>query len=114
MEKSHESAPQVKLHRSINQLFSVSSAYLWRTWKNILVTVSKRLENPELRPKQREAVYTFGEAVFVSIPTDSSKSLCVCVQPEVLDKSWYVESMSIVIVTSPVVALIHTWLKQLR
>ncbi len=67
----------------------------------------------QLRPKQYEAVFNFarGRDVFVSLPTGSGKSLCYGVLPYTFDtlrsRNCLTETRSIVIVVSPLVALME-------
>ena len=60
-----------------------------------------------LRKHQIEAVSLFmsGRDVFVSLPTGSGKSLCYCILPVMFDTIQRFSS-SIVIVVSPIIALI--------
>ena len=58
----------------------------------------------ELRPKQEAAVIG-GEDVFVSLPTGSGKSLCYSLLPLVFDKLRNVDGKSVVVVVSPLIAL---------
>lgn len=69
-------------------------------------TALKVLDFKELKPKQREVVDKFvaGNDVFVSLPTGSGKSLCYWILPLVFN-NLRKESNSIVLVVSPLVAL---------
>ena len=60
-----------------------------------------------LRQHQIEAVSLFmsGRDVFVSLPTGSGKSLCYCILPGMFDAIQQWCSSSIVIVVSPLIAL---------
>ena len=72
----------------------------------------------ELRPKQELAVKTFlsGNDVFVSVPTGSSKTLCYCLLP----KAFYFlhhtteEASCIVIIVSPLIALMQDQVRAMR
>ena len=64
----------------------------------------------ELRPNQERVVTLFlnGNDVFVSLPTGSGKSLCYCLLPkafDVLRKSKTSDTQSVIIVVSPLIAL---------
>ena len=61
----------------------------------------------QLRQKQREAVLNFvrGRDVFVSLPTGSGKTLCYSILPGTFDILRKNRSPSIVLVISPLVAL---------
>ena len=72
----------------------------------------------ELRPLQVRAVEHFlcGKDVFVSIPTGGGKSLCFCVLPKAFDTlrgSTSVARQSIVVVVSPLVALMKDQVQQM-
>ena len=58
-------------------------------------------------PQQELAVLKFaaGQDVFVSLPTGSGKSLCYCVLPAVFDSLRGVKGLSIIVVVSPLIAL---------
>ena len=67
----------------------------------------KKLGYSGLRPLQDLVVKKFlqGKDVFVSLPTGSGKSLCYCILPAVFDILRKVKDASIVVVVSPLVAL---------
>ena len=60
-----------------------------------------------LHPRQRQAVKAFllGRDVFVCLPTGSGKSLCYCLLPTASDILCGWEKQAIVVVVSPLVAL---------
>ena len=60
-----------------------------------------------LKPEQEEAItqFTLGRDVFVALPTGNGKSLCYYCLPYVFDSVRKVENKSIVLVISPLVAL---------
>jgi superfamily II DNA helicase RecQ len=79
---------------------------------------TKQLGYAELRPNQALVVKHFlgGKDVFVCLPTGSGKSLCYCLLPKVFDifrGSKSIETQSIVIVVSPLVALMKDQVKQM-
>ena len=69
-----------------------------------LATALAKMGYAELRPKQEAAVIG-GEDVFVSLPTGSRKSLCYSLLPLVFDKLRNVDGKSVVVVVSPLIAL---------
>jgi superfamily II DNA helicase RecQ len=79
---------------------------------------TEQLGYAELRPNQALGVKHFlgGKDVFVCLPTGSGKSLCYCLLPKVFDifrGSKSIETQSIVIVVSPLVALMKDQVKQM-
>ena len=68
-----------------------------------------------LRPLQEEAVRRFIESrdVFVSFPTGGGKSLCYSVLPLVFDKLRKTAGQSLVIVVSPLIALMKDQVRAL-
>ena len=68
-----------------------------------------------LRDKQKEAILGFmkGRDVFVSLPTGSGKSLCYSILPKVFDRARKKKSSSIVIVVSPLIALMKDQVQSL-
>ena len=76
----------------------------------ILDTVRKAatsLGYPQLKKEQEVAIVSFvsGNDVFVSLPTGYGKSLCFALLPRVFDMLRGVDNRSVVIVVSPLVAL---------
>ena len=69
--------------------------------------VASSMGYSELRPKQEQVIRHFvrGNDVFVSLPTGSRKSLCYSLLPGVFDEMRRSKERSIVIVVSPLVAL---------
>ena len=72
----------------------------------------------QLREQQRVVVEHFieGNDVFVSLPTGSGKSLCYCLLPSVFDSlkgSRLVTTRSIVVVVSPLIALMKDQVRQM-
>ena len=79
---------------------------------------TKQLGYAEFRPNQALVVNSFleGRDVFTSMPTGSGKSLCYCLLPKVFDilrGSNSVETQSVVIVVSPLVALMKDQVRQM-
>ena len=79
---------------------------------------TKSLGYMELRPHQRRVVESFlnGHDVFVSLPTGSGKSLCYCLLPkafDVLRSISSVDTQSVVIVVSPLIALMKDQVRQM-
>jgi len=68
------------------------------------ITDAAELLGESLRPRQRQA-FLSGRDVFVCLPTGSGKSLCYCLLPSASDilRGW--EKQAIVVVVSPLVAL---------
>ena len=63
----------------------------------------------ELRPNQALVVKSFLEGRAAGVPMGSGKSLCYCLLPDIFDilrRSNLVETQSVFIVVSPLVALI--------
>ena len=62
-----------------------------------------------LKPEQEEAITSFvqGKDVFVALPTGYGKSLCYFALPLVFDRVRAVDRQSIVLVVSPLVALME-------
>ena len=83
----------------------------WESWiAPAMCWGAKELGYPEgLRPKQQQVVRHFllGCDVFVSLPTGSGKSLCYCVLPKVFDYLRSSSAGSIVVVISPLIALMQ-------
>ncbi len=72
-----------------------------------IADAARKLGYDGLQPNQELVVKSFLD-VFVSMPTGSGKSLCYCLLPNVFDVvrgSRSVETHSVVIVVSPLVAL---------
>lgn len=66
-----------------------------------------KLGYAELRPPQELAIQKFvaGNDVFVCLPTGSGKSLCYCLLPATFDQLRSSQAPSIVVVVSPLIAL---------
>ena len=60
-----------------------------------------------LKPEQKQALLKFvgGQDVFVSLPTGFGKSLCYILLPRIFDLLQGVENKCVVIVVSPLIAL---------
>ena len=84
---------------------AVSTVYVYR----LLTASSATFErHPALKPEQEEAITQFlmGRDVFVALPTGYGKSLCLyCCLPRVVDLVRSVEEQSILVVVSPLIAL---------
>ncbi len=79
--------------------------------EEILSTAALKLGFSSLREKQKETVDAFvrGNDVFVSLPTGSGKSLCFFILPLLFDGlRKNLEPKSIIIVLSPLLALMKT------
>ena len=79
---------------------------------------AKTLGYSELREHQKVVVEQFfsRKDVFVSLPTESGKSLCYCLLPkasDILRESKSVDTQSIVIVVSPLIALMKDQVRQM-
>lgn len=63
----------------------------------------------QLRPEQRDAIVAFvrRQDVFVSLPTGYGKTLCFVALPWTFDRLKAVERQSIVLVVSPLIALMQ-------
>ena len=72
-----------------------------------IISAASKMGYSELHPKQKEVVKEFlsGRDVFVSLPTGSGKSLCYCLLPLVFDITKSESVGHIVVVVSPLVAL---------
>ena len=68
---------------------------------------SRRLGYSSLRREQEEAIKEFavGKDVFLSVPTGGGKSLCYAILPWLFDELRQTPCKSIVIVVSPLIAL---------
>ena len=73
----------------------------------MLAKVACQMGYLKLRPKQDEMILdlVLGSDVFVSLPTESGKSLCYSLLPAVFDEVCHLLGFSIVIVVSPLVSL---------
>ena len=69
--------------------------------------VSKKFGYKQATPDQKKAIVAFvsGSDVFVSLPTGSGKSFCYWCLPDVFDKINSNSGQSIVLVVSPLIAL---------
>ena len=77
------------------------------SFKSYIQEAAASLGYPALKPEQGEAITQFlmGRDVFVALPTGYGKSLCYCCLPRVFDLVRSVEEQSIVMVVSPLTAL---------
>ena len=78
-----------------------------RDVKQAILLAAEQLGYSELRPRQYQALSSFvgGSDVFVCLPTGSGKSLCYCLLPVVFDCLKGSAGESVVIVVSPLIAL---------
>ena len=90
---------------------AVSTVYVYHALTDGVVcyirAAAASLGYPALKPEQEEAITQFlmGRDVFVALPTGYGKSLCYCCLPRVFDRVRSVEEQSIVVVVSPLTAL---------
>ena len=77
------------------------------TLKAAILKAATALGYKELKDKQEESIMEFakGRDVFVSLPTGYGKSLCYVILPSVFDELWKSDKKSIVLVVSPLIAL---------
>ena len=75
--------------------------------REIVGRAASSLGYSKLKPEQEQAILAFvsGKDVFVALPTGYGKSLCFGLLPRVFDLLRGVEKQSVVIVVSPLVAL---------
>ena len=92
--------------RSIIFLSRVSATL--QRWRRSSKVVSQ-MSYSALRPKQEEVILDFvrWSDIFASLPTGSGKSLCYSLLPGVFDEIRCLQGVSIVIVVSPLVALMR-------
>ena len=91
------------------------------TQKQIRAAVSEAaglLGYSSLRPRQAKVVEDFlsGRDVFVSLPTGSGKSLCFCLLPKAFDAlrgTRSVDRQSIVVIVSPLIALMKDQVRKM-
>ena len=79
-------------------------------------TAKEKLGYEELRPSQKEAILSFlkGADVFVCLPTGSGKSLCYSLLPAAFDHLKGQTKESIVIVVSPLIALMKDQVRSMN
>ena len=89
--------PRVSFGMTLNNVTAV----------NVISASAKALGFGQLKTEQAAAISQFvsGKDVFVALPTGYGKSLCYCCLPYVYDRLRSVEKQSIVVVVSPLVAL---------
>ena len=77
------------------------------TASEIVGRAAASLGYSKMKPEQEQAILAFvsGKDVFVALPTGYGKSLCFGLLPRVFDLLRGVEEQSVVIVVSPLVAL---------
>ena len=77
---------------------------------------AEKLGYSQLRPQQVRTVKKFieGHDVFVNLPTGSSKSLCYCFLPATYDLLSGADSLSIVVVVSPLILLMKDQVHAMR
>ena len=75
--------------------------------ERVFAKVAIQMGYAELRPKLEEVILHFvsGNDIIVSVPTESGKSLHHSLLPGVFDKVRWLQSLSFVIVVSPLAAL---------
>ena len=79
----------------------------------LVVEVASALGISTLKSQQSEAIFQFlhGRDVFVALPTGYGKSLCYMALPWIFDRLRGVTNQSVVLVVSPLVALMaDQWL----
>ena len=86
--------------------------------KAAVIEATALLGYSDLRPRQAQAVENFlqGKDVFISLPTGSGKSLCFFLLPKVFDilrATTSVDRQSIVVIVSPLVALMKDQVLQI-
>ena len=84
--------------------------------KSALSNSIRRLGISELRPQQDVAIRMFvhGRDVFVNLPTGSGKTLCYCCLPLVFDTLRGNTSQSVVVVVSPLIALMKDQVRAMK
>ena len=75
--------------------------------RQLIVEVASALGISTLKSQQSEAIFQFlhGRDVFVALPTGYGKSLCYMALPWIFDRLRGVTNQSVVLVVSPLVAL---------
>ncbi len=84
-----------------------------------IVEAGGKLGYAKLCPQQEIAVTNFlkGRDVFVCLPTGSGKSLCYCLLPAAFDQLRHAKdtrSQSVVVVVSPLIALMKDQVRAMR
>ncbi len=88
--------------------------------KRAISSAAGKMKYAQLRPNQEEVVEEFmkGNDVFVSLPTGSGKSLCYCLLPLAFDYlrcgTEDLETSSIVVIVSPLVALMKDQVRSMQ
>ena len=86
------------------------------TVKSLTQRAAEKLGYTKLRPNQEKVVEYFvqGRDVFVGLPTGSGKSLCYCILPTVFDMLRGSNGLSIVVVVSPLIALMKDQVRTMK
>ena len=84
--------------------------------KSAIHRAAESLGYMQLRPNQESVVQNFvqGRDVFVGLPTGSGKSLCYCILPSVFDILRGTNRRSIVVVVSPLIALMKDQVRAMK
>ena len=84
--------------------------------KSAVSNAMRTLGISELRPQQEVIIRTFihGRDMFVSLPTGSKKTLCYCSLPLVFDTLHGNTSQSVVVVVSPLIALMKDQVRAMK
>ena len=98
--------------------FSFRPLYTQKQIKAAVSEAAGLLGYSSLRPRQAKVVEDFlsGRDVFVSLPTGGGKSLCFCLLPKAFDAlrgTMSVDRQSIVVIVSPLIALMKDQVRQM-
>ena len=83
--------------------------------KSVTQRAAEKLGYTKLLPNQEKVPYFVqGRDLFVGLPTGSGKSLCYCILPTVFDMLRGSNCLSIVVVVSPLVALMKDQVRAMK